>query len=137
MPALTQPEETFKQILEEMGFVVKPFTDKCPGDEGVIYMQVPFLSYYLDFASLDNKIAIEINGEYWHGSSGSLTAAQLKQKLHDSNKSQELERDGWTLFKVPASSLSNERMKLRLVQYVKSIFAVERTRPLVGGGEST
>lgn len=126
MSALTKPEEIFKQILEEMGLTIKFFMDKCPDDFECIYMQVPFLPYCLDFASLDKKIAIEIDGDYWHGSATTiLTAAQFKRKLHDSNKSEKLENNGWTLFRVPASSLNHERMKPRLIQYVRSLLMIE------------
>ena len=126
MPALTKPEDTFKQILEEMGFTVKFFADKSPEDSETIYMQVPFLSYCLDFASLDQKIAIEVDGDYWHGSvTASLTAAQLKRKLDDSTKSEKLKKEGWTLFRVPASSLNHDRMRPRLIQCVRSLFTTE------------
>lgn len=129
MPALTKPENIFKQILEEMGFIVKFFVDKSPDnsdDSENIYMQVPFLSYCLDFASLDHKVAIEVNGDYWHGSiTTSLTAAQLRRKLNDSKKSEELKKEGWILFRVPASSLNHDHMKLRLTQCVKSLFTIK------------
>lgn len=124
MPTLTKPEVIFKEILEEMGFVVKFFAegvDKTPKDS--IYMQVPFLLYTLDFASLDHKVAMEVDGEYWHGSTiTSLTAAQLKRKLNDSDKNEELQKVGWTLFRIPASSLNQERMRPRLIQHVRSLF---------------
>lgn len=126
MPALTNPEYMFKQILEEMGFSVKFFIDKAPDDSENIYMQVPFSSYYLDFASVDHKIAMEIDGEYWHGSATtSVTASQLQRKMHDIQRDAELENDGWTVFRIPASSLNNERMKPRLIRYVKSLFTTE------------
>lgn len=127
MSTLTKPENTFKQLLEEMGFTVKFFADKSLDDPESIYMQVPFLSYRLDFASLDQKIAIEVDGDYWHGSlTTSLTAAQLKRKLNDSNKSEELKKGGWTLFRFPASSLSHERMRPRLIQCIRSLFTIEQ-----------
>lgn len=127
MLALTKPENIFKQILENMGFTVKFFVDKSSNDSENIYMQVPFLSYCLDFASLDHKIAIEVDGDYWHGSvTTSLTAAQLKRKLNDSQKDEELQKAGWTLFRVPASSLNHDHMKLRLIQYIQSLFTTKQ-----------
>jgi very-short-patch-repair endonuclease len=126
LPTLTKPENIVKDILEEMGFAVKFFSDKSDKDSQVIYMQVPFMSYSIDFASLENKIAIEVDGEYWHGSStASMTAAQLKRKLNDSNKDDELQKDGWTVFRIPASSLNHERMRSRLVQYINTLFMKE------------
>lgn len=110
-----------------MGFTVKFFVDKSSNDSENIYMQVPFLSYCLDFASLDHKIAIEVDGDYWHGSvTTSLTAAQLKRKLNDSQKDEELQKAGWTLFRVPASSLNHDHMKLRLIQYIQSLFTTKQ-----------
>lgn len=126
MPALTQPETTFKQILEEMGFSVKFFEDKSPDDSKSIYMQVPALSYYLDFACPEKKINIEVDGEYWHGSAFmSVTASQLRQKLHDTQRDEELKKEGWTIFRIPASSLDRERMKPRIIQNVQSLFTTK------------
>ena len=120
---MTKPETIFKQILEEMGFIVKFFENKAPDDSQSIYMQVPFLSYSLDFASLDQKVAIEIDGEHWHNSDTTVvTASQLQRKLHDSQKSEELKKEGWIIFRVPAFSLSQDRLKPRLIQYIQSLF---------------
>jgi very-short-patch-repair endonuclease len=126
LPALTKPEATFKQILEEMGFTVKFFEDKSPKDVENIYMQVPVLSYCLDFACPQKKVAIEVDGEYWHGSASMLvTASQLQRKMHDTQRDAELENDGWTVFRIPASSLGNERLKPRLIKYVQELFKIE------------
>ncbi len=128
MPALTKPEETFKQILEEMGFAVKFFVDKSPEDAENIYMQVPCLSYRLDFASLDHRVAMEVDGEYWHGSFTShakMTAPQFQRYWHDTQRDAEIENDGWTVFRIPASSLSNERLKPRLIKYVQALFTTK------------
>lgn len=120
---LTKPENTFKQLLEEMGFSVKFFADKSPDDIENIYMQVPALSYCLDFACPQRKIDMEVDGEYWHGSAFmSVTASQLQRKIHDDQRDKDLRGDDWTVFRIPASSLSNERMKPRLIQYVQSLF---------------
>ena len=120
---MTKPESIFKQILEEMGFTVKFFEDKSPDDSQNIYMQVPFLSYSLDFASLDHKIAMEVDGEYWHSSDTTVvTSAQLQRKLHDSQKTEELKKEGWIMFRVPASSLSQDRLRPHLIQYIDSLF---------------
>ena len=126
MPHLTKAEDTFKQILEEMGFAVKFFADKSSDDSEKIYMQVPALSYHLDFACSKKKIDMEVDGEYWHGSAlMSVTASQLQRKMHDTQRDTELENDGWTVFRIPASSLSNERMKPRLIKYVQALFTKE------------
>lgn len=126
MPALTQPEATFKQILEEMGFSVKFFEDRSPDDSESVYMQVPVLSYRMDFACPEKKIAIEIDGEFWHGSAFMpVTASQLERKLHDAQQNKELENDGWTVFRIPASCLGNERLKPRLIKYVQALFTTK------------
>ena len=126
MSALTKSEDTFKQILEKMGFTVKFFENKSSDDIENIYMQVPVLSYCLDFACPQKKINMEVDGEYWHGSAFmSVTALQLQRKLHDDQRDKDLRRDGWTVFRIPASSLSNERMKSRLIQHVQSLFKTE------------
>ena len=126
MSTLTKSEDTFRQILEEMGFSVKFFADKSPEDSANIYMQVPFQSYCLDFACPERKIDMEIDGEYWHGSAFmSVTALQLQRKMHDTQRDAEMENDGWTVFRIPASSLSNERLKPRLIKYVQDLFTKE------------
>jgi len=123
LPALTKSETTFKEVLEEMGFTVKFFENKSPDDTQNIYMQVPVLSYCLDFACPQRKIDMEVDGEYWHGSAFmSVTALQLQRKLHDDQRDKDLRGDGWTVFRIPASSLSSERMKPRLIQHVQSLF---------------
>jgi len=126
---LTKPELTFKQILEEMGFCVKLFEHKTFNnlDDRIIYTQVPYGSYFLDFASLNKKIAIEIDGEYWHGSyATSLTANQLKRKINDAYKNQKLQKDGWKLFRIPATSLKNNQMKLKIIHHIKSLFTIKQ-----------
>ncbi len=126
MPALTKPEATFKEILEEMGFVVKFFEDKSPEDTANIYMQMPCQSYCLDFACPKRKIDMEVDGEYWHGSAFmSVTALQLERKIFDSKRNDELEKAGWTVFRIPASSLKQERIRPKLIQHIRSLFTTE------------
>lgn len=109
-----------------MGFSVKFFEDKSPEDSTNIYMQVPFQSYWLDFACPEKKINMEVDGEYWHGSAFmSVTALQLQRKIHDTQRDAELENDGWTVFRIPASSLERERMKPRLIKYIQDLFTSE------------
>lgn len=89
-------------------------------------MQVPVLSYCLDFACPERKIAIEVDGEHWHGSAFmSITASQLQQKLHDTQRDKELKENGWTVFRIPSSSLDRDRMKPRIIRYIQSLFTTE------------
>lgn len=122
MQTLTKPETTLKELLEDMGYLVKFFSDKAHEDANCIYMQMPVLSYSLDFACPKRKIAIEVDGEFWHGSiSTSLTANQLQRKIEDFTRTENLKDQGWTLFRVPANSLNHTRLQQRLIKYLESL----------------
>ena len=117
---MTEPEHLTKQLLESFGFVVKPFSQKQDYDPAnVIYMQVPFESMRLDFAFLKAQVAIEVNGDYWHGEGkSSLTSAQIKKKLADAKKKASLEKGEWALIQFPASELGRQSFASRFIDSV-------------------
>lgn len=104
---MTKPEKITAQVLESIGFVVKSFSEKLLADPAnCFYTQVPFNKMILDFALPTAYLAIEINGDYWHGSrTNSVTARQLKRKMDDEKKSKALFEEGWKLLTIVASDI--------------------------------
>ena len=67
---------------------------------------MPFNNMRLDFALICAQIAIEVNGDYWHGvRQQTVDSHQLKKKLADASKQTALLRHGWTLISFAASDL--------------------------------
>jgi hypothetical protein len=70
----TKPERAFRDILLEMGIGVKypeyiKEIKKVEDDKlaKLFYYQYPIQRYVLDYVDVENKVAININGDYWHG----------------------------------------------------------------------
>ncbi len=91
-----------KQILQNIGFEVKPNKDRSEFDPAnTVYSQVPFHSMRLDFALIHAKIAIEVDGDYWHGNAQQfLTGEQYNTKLRDSAKNKLLAKEGWRIIRI-------------------------------------
>lgn len=89
-------------ILSRLGYVVIPYSNKSDSDPAnTIYSQVPFQKMRLDFALTDAKIAIEMQGDYWHANAvTSLSSTQAKNKLRDQRKEKSLRKNGWNLIKI-------------------------------------
>ena len=67
---------------------------------------MPFGKKRIDFAMPVAKIAIEVNGSYWHAEmTNPMSATQLKQKLKDAEKKSALQKDGWKTIILSESSL--------------------------------
>jgi very-short-patch-repair endonuclease len=105
--ALTKPERALWKMLESNGFHVKPFIlNNTIDPANCFYAQVPFDNMVLDFALPTASLAIEVNGDYWHGSrTASVTARQLKRQMNDTKKAETLARNGWKLLTIVASDI--------------------------------
>lgn len=123
---MTEPEAITKKLLESFGFVVKHFSEKQEYDPAnIVYMQVPFCSMRLDFALMNAEIAIEVNGDYWHGDNQkTLTTIQVKKKIADIKKERKLLAAGWRLVQFSASDLSSRSMPKRLLSSILNAFDV-------------
>ena len=113
----TKPERLFKQRLNEIGIGVR-FPDyikeiKKVEDDSHPYClmyQFPVLGYVIDYADADRKIAININGDYWHANPvlydqenlGKLQRVNVRQ---DGLKRNYLERNGWTVLDIWESEI--------------------------------
>lgn len=104
---MTRPEQMLCHTLESIGFLVKPYHDRTVIDPlNCIYSQMQFKTRRLDFALPTAFIAIEVDGDYWHGSrQNSVTAIQLKRQMGDAMKKQDLFENGWKLLTVVASDM--------------------------------
>ena len=103
-------EVVAKSILEGLGFVVKPASEKNPCDKAnVAYSQytpddIPNIR--IDFALPYNLIAIEIDG-YWHGKNAEkkISATQLTIKISDTEKDVRLRKKGWKVIRINAKDM--------------------------------
>lgn len=65
------------------------------------YPQFPVKNFYLDFADPIRKIGIEIDGKEWH-----------KDYEKDRLRQEEIEREGWIVYRLPASRLREDMSDL-------------------------
>ena len=81
---LTNIEREVKEWLEERGVA---FTSQYPLRQG----------YVIDFALVDRKIAIEVDGKHWH-------TGKKKQKK-DRFRDYMLKRAGWKTIRIPEKDI--------------------------------
>ena len=91
---MTRPEEVVSQLLEKMGYRVKPQAKQSLVDpENTFYFQYKVDRFTLDFALAPAKIAVEVDGEAWH--------RRTKEQIdHDRGRGIALQSMGWKLIKV-------------------------------------
>ena len=113
----TKPERMFKQLLNEIGVGVKfpQYIREIKNVEDDVYAhcllyQYPVQRYVIDFVDAENKIAININGDYWHANPilyDKTTLGKLQQTnvRQDHNKRVFLEKHGWIVVDIWESEL--------------------------------
>ncbi len=101
-------EKKTAKLLLSIGFEIKSYSQKSKLDPlNTFYTQVPFNKMKLDFGLLRAKIAIEANGNYWHGShTETLNHIQLEKRINDEHKRTKLSKRGWKLISMSESQLS-------------------------------
>ena len=98
---LTRPEYRFAELLNEIGYKPKPSVHSEEFDPStVVYMQYKVDRWVLDFAFPHAKIGFEIDGEYWHGHTGSINAQQAIRVVRDKEKAEFLEQLGWKVIRI-------------------------------------
>ena len=86
-------EKQVDTILKKLGF--------CD----IFLPQFSVENYILDFAEPDNKIAIEVQGNYWH--------KKPKQKIKDKIKKRILEENGWKIIYIWERTLKRNSQKTK------------------------
>lgn len=82
---ISKPEKRMKRILDELG---KEYQH-----------QLPVRNYFVDFGLPDYKIAIEVDGIYWHQNC----------KEHDLMRQKEIEKEGWQVIRFTDQELKNKQ----------------------------
>lgn len=75
-------------------------------ESGISYeYEYPFYNFFIDFAILDKKIAIEIDGRQHQ---------EAKRKQADDRKDEKLKKEGWTIFRIkwPEDNIKEEIKKI-------------------------
>lgn len=112
----TKPEQEFSLILLSMNIGVKvpDYIAEITGfkgeNDGEIFYQYPIQRYVVDFVDVKRKIAINVNGDYWHANPmlydedklGDLQKTNIRQ---DKNKKIFLEKNGWKILDIWESEI--------------------------------
>ena len=113
----TKPELEFKKILNSIGIGVRfpsyvkevKNVEDDPNEKFVCY-QYPIQRYVVDFVDVNNKTAINVNGDYWHANpllynKDNLGKMQKVNVRQDGNKKIFLEKNGWKIIDIWESEI--------------------------------
>lgn len=122
---MTKPEIKFAEILTTIGFEVKFFNDLSYNDPvNTSYMQHRWDRFLFDFTIPALKIAIEIDGEHWHGKKFRITAIMAKKIITDNEKREFIRQNGWVLIRLNSNDVSargiNRRIKSAIFECVET-----------------
>jgi very-short-patch-repair endonuclease len=92
---MTSLERKVANTLSSIGFHVAD-----DGPANTWYPQFKVGRYRIDFAFPNDQIAIEVDGNYWHKSVGTLTCRQVAQRERDLKKNRVLLSRGWKIIRV-------------------------------------
>jgi tetratricopeptide (TPR) repeat protein len=70
------------------------------GHSQELWPQYPASGYFIDFAIVDKKIAIEIDGHDYHKT--------IEQRTHDSKRDRDLDLDGWRILRFTGSEIRRD-----------------------------
>lgn len=114
----TKPEQCFKDLVESLGIGVKfpdyvkktKNTEDTKGCSKYLLFQYPIQRYILDYVSIEHRVAININGDYWHANpllydKEHLGKVQKFNTIRDNNKRIFLEKRGWTVLDIWESEI--------------------------------
>lgn len=90
---MSYPEKCFQQILEENEFNKKY----------LIYREYSIFPYFIDFAFVDEKLAVEIDGSQH---------LEEERKKRDEKKDTLLRSHGWRILRITAKEVINDRHKV-------------------------
>ncbi len=106
---------------------MKHFKDKSETDFNTFYYQYPIENYLVDFAFPCIKLAIETDGNYWHGGYATkLTKRQAVQKIADLEKASKIMHVGWTVLRFKEQTVYSypEEVKQEIKTAVLSMLKV-------------
>ncbi len=115
----TKPEQLFIELLDGIGVGVlfpdyikeiKGVSDNVSGHCKTVRYQYPIQRYVADFVDVDNRVIINVNGDYWHANPilypadklGKLQRINVRQ---DRNKNAYFKKHDWTVLDVWESEL--------------------------------
>lgn len=115
-------EQYVSDTLTSIGFLVKPFQQRQSIDPlNTIYSNYWIIlsgrQWQLDFVLQSARIAVEVQGSYWHGRIGqtSRSIEQLKSIAHDKEKLRIFHSHGWNILRIPEEYIKNNtNIKARL-----------------------
>lgn len=115
---MTKPEEQVEDLLKQLGYEVYDYQNRSPTDPpNTFYKQVWRGGYLIDFAMPRTRIAIEVDGVYWHGKyQKQVKIHQVQARIRDTQKRALLEANGWTLINVDESSLRRPQETAKSIQ---------------------
>jgi len=105
-------EQNISLSLHDIGYIVIPYKNRTQLDpKNVIYSQVTrddLPRVRLDFALINARIAIEVQGDYWHAiNEYRLNTSQLQAVTRDKYKRKLLSRKHWKLIHIHEKHLIN------------------------------
>lgn len=113
----TRPELEFKKVLNSINIGVK-FPSFIKESKGIqddsnflcLCYQFPIQRYVVDFADIERKIVINVNGDYWHANpllykQDNLGKLQKSNVRQDGNKRKYLESIGWIVVDIWESEI--------------------------------
>ena len=115
---MTSLENQVADTLTRIGFYVA-----SDGPLNTWHPQFRIGRYRVDFALPTTQIAIEVDGDYWHGV-GPLTAAQLKYKERDRRKHIALVKAGWAVVRIKEQSIGKNGFDQSLNQNILKLIEV-------------
>ena len=108
---MSYPEKRFKSILENNGF------DK----KYLIYREYSMFPYYIDFAFVDEKLAVEIDGSQH---------LEEDRKNKDKKKDDTLIENGWRVLRLAATEVLSDSG--RIIEVLKSMLSSDTIYETVG-----
>jgi len=89
-------EKKVKDVLDTMGL-----NYEC---------QYPISKYFVDFALVSDKIAIEADGDYWH-----------QDKKRDRKRQKDIEKNGWVVIRFSESDIKKEAIPMGMMSEINRV----------------